>query len=201
MAQVVDLDTGEILYESSYKGCCNVAQHMLDGGKVKRVGVQADNGYMNENFTNRNKNMNYGNAPYRPKNYGNRGGYGNKQYGGAPKQRFKKSGASFTTIRTGKSQGMVAVNAWIKTRNGLLKISAFGYAKTAKSDRGNEFQKAVAEVTNLGSGQTAKYPVLINITKSKMSIKELNLLVTANGGGRTRSGKNVRGAVVSLVKR
>lgn len=112
--------------------------------------------------------------------------------------RPKKSGASFTPISKGKSKGLTAVSAWIKTKSGLTKISAFGYQKT-KGDK-CEFEKAVAEIVNVGTGQMTKYPVLINTTTKRMVIKELGWIVTAAGFGVTSSGKNVRGAVVSIKK-
>lgn len=93
---------------------------------------------------------------------------------------------------------MLAVNAWYSTKDGLVKITAFGYDKVKGGSC--EFQKCVAEVIQLRTGQISKYPTLINATTKRMNIKELNLCVTAAGAGTTRSGKRVRGAVVQLNK-
>lgn len=125
---------------------------------------------------------------------------GNQQWGAnQPQQRFKKSGAVFTLIKqssTGKSVGMHIVNAWIKTKAGLVKIVASGYKK--RKGKTCEWENTVATVTNMATGQSAKYPTLINITTRRMKIKELGWMVTAKGGGITRSGKRVTGAVVTI---
>lgn len=115
--------------------------------------------------------------------------------------RYKKSAASFTLVKqskTGKSVGMLMVNAWVKTKAGLIKIKACGYKK--RKGKNCEWQNAVCEVTNLNTGQTAKYPTLINVTTNRMKIKELSWMVTAKGGGMTRSGKRVTGSVITLRK-
>lgn len=139
------------------------------------------------NFNNRNNNNNV--------NRNNGGNNNNNNNNGG--QRAKMSGATFSLIKEGKSKGMLSVNAWLKGRNGLVRISAFGY-DTVKG-KNCTFQKAVAEVTNMTSMSTSKYAVLINETTKRMSIKELNLLVTAKGGGYTSTGKRVTGAVVRLA--
>jgi len=110
-------------------------------------------------------------------------------------QRPKKSGAKFFETK----QGYHGFNAWVKTTQGLLKISAFG--RSTCKGKNHTFEVAVCTVVNLASGQTSLYNVLIDVTTMRCPIKELNLLVTKAGGGRTASGRNVTGAVVSLVKR
>lgn len=141
-----------------------------------------------------NNNRQNGGNNYR-QNGGNNGGYRNQNNnsGGA---RPKKSGATFKQIAKGKSTGMMAVNAWYVTRQGLIRISAFGYARA--DGKNNNFEKAVVTVVN-GTGQSTTYHALINISTKRMAIKELGLLVTAAGAGVTSSGKKVRGAVVRLT--
>ena len=161
---------------------------------------------MNDNFNgygNYGGGRNYNNGGYN-NNYGGnrqyRSNYRNNNYGAnQPQQRFKKSGAVFTLIKrsnTGKSVGMHIVNAWIKTRQGLVKIVASGYKK--RKGKTCEWENAVATVTNMATGQSAKYATLINVTTRRMKIKELGWMVTAKGGGTTRSGKRVTGAVIQI---
>lgn len=153
------------------------------------MGYANKNNSWNRGYSNNNQNM--GNFDFNS-SYVNRAS--NRNNGNAP--RYKKSGAKFSQIKTGKSTGMMSVNAWLVTRQGLLTIKAFGYAK-AKGDK-CEFQKAVAEIINTSSGQKSTFPVLINVTTRRMKIKELGWIVTAAGGGQTRNGKRVTGAVVKI---
>lgn len=112
------------------------------------------------------------------------------------KESYKRSGAKFSKITEGKSSGMYCVNAWYSTKIGMVRIKAFGTEEV----RGKTctFHKAIAEVSNKSVGSCFTYPVLINVSNMNMPIEKLGILVTANGSGRTKSGKLVKGAVVSL---
>lgn len=134
---------------------------------------------------------------YKNKNYNNANN-GNNQN----QQRTKKSGATFTVCKekVNGHEGMISVNAWVSTKAGLVKLHALGYETVKGKKSGKLFQKCVVEVTNAASGQTSKYPALINVEKKVVAVNQIGWLITSNGFGVTSSGKKVRGAVVQLQK-
>lgn len=158
-------------------------------------------------------NQNRGGGWYGNRGYQNRGGYGggynqgNRGYqngGGynAPQQPVKKSGAKYSIIKKGNFIDMPIINAWQKTRQGILTITVKPYhasEKQVKSAR-NTFTKMIAEV-QYPSGQHRLIPVLYNEVNKKVTISELNLLITPAGAGVTGTGKHVTGSVVKLSKR
>lgn len=129
------------------------------------------------------------NAPYNP----NYGGFNNNQ------PRFKKSGAKYGIIKKGQFEDLPIVNAWMKTRQGLVTIKVAPYHKTKSHDsgNGNAFFSMIAEI-RYPSGHTKLVPVLMNRSNKKIPIPNENLLITPNGGGVTKSGKRVTGSVVKL---
>ncbi|MEW7401577.1 hypothetical protein AB2S31_15115 [Elizabethkingia anophelis] len=129
------------------------------------------------------------NAPY---NSGyNRGGYNNNQN----KPQYKKSGATYTRIKKGKGEGLMAVNAWRKTKYGLMTATAMPYhaGDVSTSQRGHDYIKYIVTVTTMAFGTQQVYTCLMNVKSQVITISELGLCITPNGSGRTASGKNVRG--------
>lgn len=106
----------------------------------------------------------------------------------------KKSGATYSRIKTGKHEGLMAVNAWRKTRNGLVTASAFpvdGVEHTSKD--GNISLRYVVEVVHRDMGTTQTYWCLMSKDSKKIFIKELGLVISPNGNGISSSGKRVTG--------
>jgi len=124
-------------------------------------------------------------------------GYGSSQAG----QQTKKSGAIYTKIRKGKNEGQMAVNAWRKTRNGLMTASAMPVDGVTHSGQRNDFMRYVVNVVNQGYGTTQTYWCLMNVKTQTITIKELGLVISPNGSGRTASGKNVRGYFGKFTRR
>ncbi|MDV3972050.1 hypothetical protein CMT55_18290 [Elizabethkingia anophelis] len=125
-------------------------------------------------------------APYRSN------GYSNNQ--GGKREQFKKSGAEYSKMKKGKHVGLTCVNAWKKTRYGLITASAFpvdGVVHT--SDRGNESMRYVVTVTNRAFGTTQTYWCMMSLKSQVIGIKELGWCITPNGRGRTASGKTATG--------
>lgn len=140
---------------------------------------------------------------------GNQYNGGNYQY--APNQnyrgsqpRYKKSGVTYSTINAEKSdyKGYPIINAWYKNRHGLTKISVTPYNKSPEivtSEKGHEYMKMIAEFV-YPMGHKEITACLYSEKTRKVFIKDKNMLITPNGGGHTRSGKYVKGAVVQLKK-
>ncbi|WP_407532000.1 hypothetical protein [Elizabethkingia meningoseptica] len=125
-------------------------------------------------------------APYRSNGYSNNSGGGREQ--------FKKSGAEYSKIKKGKHVGLTCVNAWRKSKYGLVTASAFpvdGVVHT--SERGNESMRYVVTVVNKAFGTTQTYWCMMSLKSQIIGIKELGLCITPNGRGRTASGKTVTG--------
>lgn len=110
-------------------------------------------------------------------------------------QNVKKSGATYSKITKGKNEGYYAVNAWRKTRNGLMIAKAFPVTsdEVIESKKGNEFIKYAVEISvpNIGTSQT--YWALMNTKTRLIPIKELGLIISPNGKGVTGSGVRVNG--------
>lgn len=107
----------------------------------------------------------------------------------------KKSGAVYTKIRKGKLEGHLAVNAWRKTKNGLMKASAFpvdGVEHKGKQN-GHFFMRYVVDIVNESAGTKQTFWCLMRMDTKKIVINELNLVISPNGQGYTSSGKRVTG--------
>lgn len=107
----------------------------------------------------------------------------------------KRSGATYTKMRKGKFEGELAVNAWRKTRAGLMKASAFpvdGVVHTGK-DKGHEFMRYVVNISNSSTGTNETFWCLMRLDTKMIVIKELSLVISPNGSGYTSSGKKVSG--------
>ncbi|SHL40228.1 hypothetical protein [Flavobacterium chilense] len=118
---------------------------------------------------------------------------------------FKKSGAVYSKIRNGNFEGDTIVNAWRKTRFGLMKATVAPYSgqggkgleivnsqgKSGNQDK--EYQKMICTITNDSAGTNTTYHVLMNLKTQVIVIKDLGLCITPNGSGVTKSGKRVTG--------
>src|SRR5690554_6750229 len=122
------------------------------------------------------QNNNYGGGGYRQNNYG--GGYRNNNYGGGyqnngyqNRPRPKKSGANYAQIGKGNYKGLPIVNAWLKTRQGLVTIKVAPYHKTKSYDsgNGNAFLSMIAEI-KFSNGVQRLVPVLMNRQNKKIPI-------------------------------
>lgn len=125
----------------------------------------------------------------------NSGGYGGQNGGyNAKKNEAKKSGAVYSRIKKGKNEGGTAVNAWRKTKNGLVTASAYpvdGVEHTSQA--GKVSLRYVVEVVNRDMGTTQTYWCLMAKDSRKIFIQELGLVISPNGSGTTSSGKRVTG--------
>ncbi|MCT3653652.1 hypothetical protein CMU40_18440 [Elizabethkingia anophelis] len=125
-------------------------------------------------------------APYRSNAYSNNQG--------GSREQFKKSGAEYSRIKKGKHEGLTCVNAWRKTRFGLVTASAFpvdGVIHT--SNKGVESMRYVVTVVNRAFGTTQTYWCMMGVKSQVIGIPEIGLCITPNGRGRTASGKTVTG--------
>jgi len=112
------------------------------------------------------------------------------------RQQYKKSGASYTKIRAGGSEGFYHVSAWKSSKQGIITASCFPLSrkdempKVHKSER-NDF---ITYVITIKQGiNVSTYFSLMNLSTRKIFIKELGLIISPNGSGYTRSGKKVTG--------
>ncbi|SEF62241.1 hypothetical protein SAMN05421847_0476 [Halpernia humi] len=139
----------------------------------------------------------------RNSNYQNRNRSRNQRFGGNNYeqnnsynfvQNEKKSGAVYSRIKKGKNEGGTSVNAWRKTKNGLMTANAFPVdgVEHASQD-GKISMRYVVEVVNRDMGTTQTYWCLMSKDTKKIFIKELGLVISPNGSGVTRSGKRVTG--------
>ena len=139
------------------------------------------------------QNYNFNRQQYRNGNYNapyNQNYRGNNQN----RPQYKKSGATYTKISKGKMTGFTAVNAWKKTKNGLITASVMPYSDViVESGRGKQYLKYIAEIVHKGTGSRTIYPCLMNIQTQVIKIKELGMCITPNGSGTTASGKRVKG--------
>ena len=106
----------------------------------------------------------------------------------------KKSGTVYTKMKKGKNVGLFCVNAWRKTKVGLITATAMpvdGVIHT--SDKGNEAMRYVVNIIDQNSGTTQTYWCLMNVKTQMIFIKELGLMLSPNGSGFTSSGKRVSG--------
>jgi hypothetical protein len=130
------------------------------------------------------------------------------QYQQYPQQQqpvYKRSGAVYSKIRKGNFEGETIVNAWRKTKFGLMQATVSPYkgangkgmevvhsnGKNGSSPK--EYHKMICVIKNTSMGTSNIYPVLMNVKTQVISIQELGLCITPNGSGVTRSGKRVTG--------
>ncbi|RIV68713.1 hypothetical protein [Flagellimonas aequoris] len=127
---------------------------------------------------------------------GNRGGNWNGN-GGNMQPPPKRSGAKYSTIKTGKFKGATIVNAWNKSKGkGLItaKVAPYKDSKeyTAKST-GNVFITMIAEVFYHNSGQKMLIPCSMNKDTKVIVLSDIGMTITPNGHGVTSGGKRVTG--------
>ncbi len=133
-----------------------------------------------------NNNRNYNNNNY------NQNNFRQNQMNTMPQP--KRSGAVYSRIKNGKFDGMTIINAWRKTKMGLMTCKVAPYHASevlVKSDR-NEFVKMIAEI-KLPTGQIQIEPCLMNMTNKKVVLQKMGLVISPNGSGVTSSGKRVTG--------
>lgn len=107
---------------------------------------------------------------------------------------FKKSGAVYSRIKKGKNEGGYSVNAWRKTKNGLVTAACFPVDGVEhKSEQGKIALRYVVEIVNRDMGTTQTYWSLMSKDSRKIFIKELGLVISPNGNGMTASGRRVTG--------
>ncbi len=152
-------------------------------------------------------NNNYGGNGYGRNNYrgnqyggnrygGNQGGNWNRN-GGNMQPPPKRSGAKYSTIKTGKFKGATIVNAWNKSKGkGLItaKVAPYKDSKeyTAKST-GNVFITMIAEIFYHNSGQKMLIPCSMNKDTKVIVLSDIGMTITPNGHGVTSGGKRVTG--------
>lgn len=152
----------------------------------------------------------------------NNGGYGGNGYGGNGYQgqqqpryqqqqpRYqqpappppKRSAAKYTVMTKGKNIGLECVNGFKAGKQGLLTFSAFPVdGREHESQTGNVFLRYVVTVVHRGTGATNTYWCLMSKRTRKISVKELGLVISPNGSGRTSSGKSVTGTICRNTKK
>lgn len=131
------------------------------------------------------------NGQYQQRGFGNN--Y-NGQYQNRPM--FKKSSYKCKQL----ADGAYVCSGFLKNKAGLWKLYARPYKGTneSTSKNGNKFLNLFVTLTNTTTFEERKTSGLLNLTNKKLIMKDLNLLGTPNGGGQTRSGKNVQGSIVRL---
>lgn len=135
---------------------------------------------------------NVGSYGYGKRNYA--GSNGNSRNGGN-QQNSKRSGVTYTRIKKGKHEGMMAVNAWrVSKRSGLMTASAFPVSdKEYTGDNGKVWLRYAVEIVSRDTGTTQTYWCLMDKASRKIFIKELGLVISPNGSGTTAKGRRVSG--------
>lgn len=117
----------------------------------------------------------------------------------------KKSGATYTIIRKGNFVGGTIVNAWnVSKSRGLVTATVAPYNKSDElvtSDKGNEYMKMIADVQFRKTGNKQLMPCLMNTKTQVIVLRELGMVITPNGSGRTSSGKKVTGYFGTMTKK
>lgn len=120
-------------------------------------------------------------------------------YNNQPPPVFKSSGAVYSKIKNGNFEGDTIVNAWRKTKFGLMTATVTPYAGKSgagtdlvQSDK-HEYRKMLCTIKNASLGTSQMFHVLMNTKTKVISISEMSLCITPNGSGTTRSGKRVSG--------
>jgi len=117
-----------------------------------------------------------------------------------PQQQFKKSGAKYTVITKGKFAGhnLSAVNAWRKTKVGMMEAKCFPIADKEgvyehTSQAGRKSVRYVIEISNSTTGTHNRFFSIMSLDTRKIYIDELGLVISPNGSGVTGTGKSVTG--------
>lgn len=117
-----------------------------------------------------------------------------------PQRQIKKSGAKYTNITKGKfaNLGLPAVNAWRKTKAGIMEAKAFPIADKDgvyehTSQTGRKSVRYVVEISNATTGTHNVFYSIMNLDSRKIYIDELGLVISPNGSGVTGTGKSVSG--------
>lgn len=114
---------------------------------------------------------------------------------------YKKSGAIFSKITKGKYEGLMAVNAWKKTKYGMIKANAIPLSNSSsESANGNQYVPYLVTVIDMNSLQSSKYNGIMNIQTRILTITDLGMCITPNGSGTTKSGTKVRGYFGKFTK-
>ncbi len=116
----------------------------------------------------------------------------------------KKSGATYTKISKGKFEGFTIVNAWNKSRKGLVTATVAPYHASGDlvtSDKGNEYIKMIASLKYERTGNEKLMPCLMNLKTKVIVLKEISMVITPNGSGRTASGKKATGYFGTMFKK
>ncbi len=118
---------------------------------------------------------------------------------------YKKSGATYSKIKQGDFAGETIVNAWRKTKYGLMVAVVTPYkgangkgldnveSVNEKTGEIKNYQKMICTIQNKSMGTSQTYHVLMNVKTQVIVINELSLCITPNGSGKTASGKKVFG--------
>lgn len=120
----------------------------------------------------------------------------NSYNGSNNQQRFKKSGAKYSKISQGKYKGSTIVNAWNKSRSrGLITavVAPYKGSKKYTTDKGKEYQTMIAKILYSNSGVEKIIPCSMNVQTKVIVLSEIGMVITPNGSGQTKSGKNVKG--------
>lgn len=114
--------------------------------------------------------------------------------------RTKKSGAKYSKIGEGKFRDYPIINAWLKTKNGLItfKVAPYHGTREVDSKTGNRFINMIVEVRD--GFNVSVFPCMFSVKTRYVIIDKLGLLITPKGQGVTGSGKTVFGAVLKLNK-
>lgn len=150
-------------------------------------------------YNNNNNNYRGNDGSYYPKRE-NRSTYSQEN-----QNQFKKSGATYSKIRNGNFEGETIVNAWRKTKFGLMIATCTPYngqsgngskiveSVNEKTGHVKEYKKMICTIQNKSMGTSQTYHVLMNVQTQVIVISELSLCITPNGDGKTASGKRVKG--------
>jgi hypothetical protein len=134
----------------------------------------------------------------------NNNNQGNNNQG--QQQQFKRSGAVYSKIKNGNFVGDTIVNAWRRTKNGLMKATVAPYAGSNGSgtdivtSEKHDYRKMLCTVSNADLGTSQVYHVLMNEKTKVITIAELSLCITPNGSGVTKKGKRVTGYFGTFIK-
>lgn len=108
---------------------------------------------------------------------------------------FKRSACTISVIKKGKSEGLIAINAWRATKNGLVTLKAFEHNESTegKTSTNKEYIVLMCEIVNADAGSRSVVPGFYYPNEKKLRISSMNLVASANGSGKTKTGKYVTG--------
>lgn len=125
--------------------------------------------------------------------YGNGNAYSRQRYGGRGYssyngvyrqnnlgQQKKRSGAKIQF-----KDGAPIVSAWKKNRMGFYVLYARPYknTKVTTSQNGKEWANLFVTITNQTTMETRSYSGMFDMSRKRLYIKELNMIVTTGGSG------------------